>query len=46
MVEFPSTEKCAARPGLPDGFFQTKNPDLGKFLGLRMENDGIFYGHL
>jgi predicted tellurium resistance membrane protein TerC len=27
--------------------FQTKNPDLGKFLeGLRMENAGIFNGHL
>jgi hypothetical protein len=27
--------------------FQTKNPNLGKFLeGLRMENAGICYGHL
>jgi hypothetical protein len=27
--------------------FQTKNPNLEKFLeGLRMENAGIFYGHL
>jgi hypothetical protein len=32
---------------LPDGLFQTKNPNLGKFFeGLAMEDDGIFYGHL
>jgi hypothetical protein len=29
------------------GYFQTKNPNLGKFLeGLAMEDYGIFYGHL
>jgi hypothetical protein len=28
-------------------YFQTKNPNLGKFLeGLRMENVGIFYGRM
>jgi hypothetical protein len=27
--------------------FQTRNPNLGKFLeGLAMEDVGIFYGHL
>jgi hypothetical protein len=27
--------------------FQTKNPDLGKFLeGLGKENVGLLYGHL
>jgi hypothetical protein len=27
--------------------FQTKNPNLGKFLeGLAMEDGGLFYGHL
>jgi hypothetical protein len=34
--------------GLPDGvFFQTKNPNLGKFLeGLATEGVGTFYGRL
>jgi hypothetical protein len=28
-------------------YFQSKNPNLGKFLrGLRLENFDIFYGHL
>jgi hypothetical protein len=27
----PKLEKNQARPGLPDGFFQTKNPNLAIF---------------
>jgi hypothetical protein len=34
-------------PGLPDGIFSDKKSQFGKILeGLRMENVGIFYGHL
>jgi hypothetical protein len=30
-------------PGLPDGIFSSKNPNLGIFLeGLAMEDVGIF----
>jgi hypothetical protein len=37
----------ASSAGLPDGIFSNQNPILGKFMdGLRMENLGIFFGHL
>jgi hypothetical protein len=33
--------------GLPDGIFPNQKSQFGKILeGLRMENVGIFYGHL
>jgi hypothetical protein len=31
---------------LPDGYFQTKNQNLGKFWRVAMEDIGIFYVHL
>jgi hypothetical protein len=34
-------------PGLPDGLFTNQKSKFGQILdGLRMENAGIFYGHL
>jgi hypothetical protein len=35
------------QPGLPDGLFSNQKSQIGKnFQSLRLENIGIFYGHL
>jgi hypothetical protein len=37
----------ASTPGLPDGLFSNQKSQFGQILeDLRMENAGIFYGHL
>jgi hypothetical protein len=45
MAALNTTQK--GRTGLPDGLFSNQKYQFGYILeGLRMENAGIFYGHL
>jgi hypothetical protein len=46
LILFISLEQSGSLNGCQMVYFQAKNTNLGIFEGLRMENVGIFYGHL